>query len=52
MLENINFKYKNYLSENSSKSETRSHILSPLRAAFEEYTGPIPFFVVPKLSKK
>lgn len=42
-------KDKNYLSENSSKSETRSHILRPLRAAFEEYTGPIPFLVVPKL---
>lgn len=31
------------------KSDSRSHIRRPLRAAFAEYTGPIPFFVVPKL---
>lgn len=31
------------------KSANRSHILRPLRAAFAEYTGPIPFFVVPRL---
>lgn len=41
-----------YLSEKPSKSETRSHIRSPLRAALEEYTGPMPFFVVPKLKNK
>lgn len=49
LLSKLALKDKNYLSENSSKSETRSHILRPLRAAFEEYTGPIPFLVVPKL---
>lgn len=38
-----------YLSENCVKSDMRSHILSPLRAALAEYTGPIPFFVVPRL---
>lgn len=37
------------LSENWSKSASRSHIRRPLRAAFAEYTGPIPFFVVPRL---
>lgn len=37
------------LSENWVKSASRSHILRPLRAAFAEYTGPIPFFVVPRL---
>lgn len=33
------------------KSANRSHILRPLRAAFAEYTGPIPFFVVPRLGE-
>lgn len=37
------------LSENWLKSASRSHIRRPLRAAFAEYTGPIPFFVVPRL---
>lgn len=37
------------LSENWLKSANRSHIRRPLRAAFAEYTGPIPFFVVPRL---
>lgn len=36
-------------SENWPKSDSRSHIRRPLRAAFAEYTGPMPFFVVPKL---
>lgn len=39
------------LSENCVKSASKSHILSPERAALAEYTGPIPFFVVPRLSK-
>lgn len=38
-----------HLSENWVKSAKRSHIRRPLRAAFAEYTGPIPFFVVPRL---
>lgn len=38
-------------SENWLKSDSRSHILRPLRAAFAEYTGPMPFFVVPKLEE-
>lgn len=38
-----------HFSSNTEKSETRSHTLSPLRAALEEYAGPMPFLVVPKL---
>lgn len=40
---------KTHFSSKTEKSETKSHTLRPLRAALEEYAGPIPFLVVPKL---
>lgn len=44
--------YYAHFSSKTEKSETRSHTLSPLRAALEEYAGPMPFLVVPKLKNK
>lgn len=41
--------YYTHFSSKTEKSETKSHTLSPLRAALEEYAGPMPFLVVPKL---
>lgn len=38
-----------YLLENSSKSARRSQMRRPVRAALEEYVGPMPFLVVPML---
>lgn len=48
----IKHKYSTHFSSKIEKSETKSHTLSPLRAALEEYAGPMPFLVVPKLYKK
>lgn len=45
---NIRLIKMTYFSSNISKSPRRSPILNPLRVAFDEYVGPIPFFVVPK----
>lgn len=41
-----------HLSSKTLKSETRSQTRRPLRAALDEYAGPIPFLVVPKLENK
>lgn len=45
---NANSKWIRYFSANNLKSPMRSATRIPIRLAFEEYEGPIPFFVVPK----